>query len=284
MTLEGIKNKSKSTERLYHYTPFDSAIKILQGRTLLFGRLKDMNDINELYRPMVPNFNPDLPRENFERLYNNLKKEIGKYQQISLTVDDFQKGFNIPAMWGHYADKGNGVCLVFDKNKFIKSLGNGQKRHILFDGVSYTDEFSSTVFCQAKTDGSIVTLNDEEEKEYFFRKTKDWRYEQEFRVLVKTDSESREKLDFQDSLLAIVMHNAKSVALDQTVFDSIEFKIIEKIISSYNPVVPVLEHCVFFKETMLKTEEHTIWSSNPQNYDGYTHKAIEMADRELSKI
>lgn len=213
MTLEGIKNKSKSTERLYHYTPFDSAIKILQGRTLLFGRLKDMNDINELYRPMVPNFNPDLPRENFERLYNNLKKEIGKYQQISLTVDDFQKGFNIPAMWGHYADKGNGVCLVFDKNKFIKSLGNGQKRHILFDGVSYTDEFSSTVFCQAKTDGSIVTLNDEEEKEYFFRKTKDWRYEQEFRVLVKTDSESREKLDFQDSLLAIVMHNAKSVVL-----------------------------------------------------------------------
>lgn len=267
MCIEEIKQRFNNTERLYHYTPFDSAIKILQSRTLLFGRLKDMNDINELYRPMVPEFNPSHLFENNDKLYDNLDKEINKYQQISLTKDGRRFGFDIPAMWGHYANKGKGVCLVFDKKRLVNRLKGEQKRHLLYGKIVYTNSFFPTIICQTKADDSVIPLTRKEEKDLFFHKTKDWQYEQEYRVLIKSDSESREKLEFQDSLIAVVMHNAESVALDQTIFDSIEFQIIDKIISSYTQVIPVLEHCMFLQETLLKTEKHTIWSSNPINYD-----------------
>ena len=267
MNTEEIKKRFNSVEKLYHYTTFDSAIKILQSRTLLFGRLKDMNDINELYRPMVPDFNPNRQAGNNDRLYDNLDKETNRYQQISLTMDGRRYGFDIPAMWGHYANKGKGMCLVFDKNNFVNRLKGEQKRHLLYGKIIYTNDFSPTIICRTKADDSVIPLTKKEEKDLFFHKTKDWQYEQEYRVLIKSDSESREKLEFQDSLIAVVMHNAESVALDQTIFDSIEFKIIDKIVSSYTQVTPVLEHCMFFQETLLKTEEHTIWSSNPINDD-----------------
>lgn len=281
--IKEIKHRFNDTEKLYHYTTFDSAIKILQSRTLLFGRLKDMNDINELYRPMVPDFNPNRQAENNDKLYDNLEKEPNKYQQISLTMDGRRYGFDIPAMWGHYANKGKGVCLVFDKNKFVNRLKEEHKRHLLYGKIIYTNNFSPTIFCRTKTDDTIIPFAKKEEKDWFFRKTKDWQYEQEYRVLIKSDSESREKLEFEDSLIAVVMHNAESVALNQTIFDSIEFQIINKIIGSYNPAIPVLEHCTFVQERLLKTEGHTIWSTNRINYEGFTSKAIELVDEELSK-
>ena len=284
MYIEEIKQRFNSTEKLYHYTTFDSAIKILQSRSLLFGRLKDMNDINELYRPMVPDFNPNRQAENNDRLYDNLDKEINKYQQISLTMDGRRYGFDIPAMWGHYANKGKGVCLVFDKNKFVNRLKDEQKRHLLYGKIVYTDDFFSIIICQTKADDSIIPFTKKEEKGWFFRKTKDWQYEQEFRVLIKSDSESREKLMFQDSLIAVVMHNAESVALNQTIFDSIEFQIINKIISSYRPSIPVLEHCAFIQERLLITDGHTIWTSNPINDEDFASEAIEMIEKDKSVI
>lgn len=257
MCIEEIKQSFNNTERLYHYTPFDSAIKILQSRTLLFGRLKDMNDINELYRPMVPEFNPSHLFENNDKLYDNLDKEINKYQQISLTKDGRRFGFDIPAMWGHYANKGKGVCFVFDKEKLVNQLKNERKRHVIYGNVVYTDDFASTILCRTNDDDLIIPFNREEEKYLFFRKTKDWQYEQEFRVLIKTDSGSREKLEYQDALIAIVMHNADDTT---SIFDSLEFEILNKI---KEIDIPILEHRIWLDDTqLLSIDNKLIWSSN----------------------
>lgn len=66
-------------------------------------------------------------RERLEDIYQKRKEylcyaeeEMRKYQQLSFSQDrvvdgGHYLGFDLHTMWGLYADKGYGVCLVFDK-------------------------------------------------------------------------------------------------------------------------------------------------------------------------
>ena len=78
------KEEFYKTEKLYHYTSFEKALGILETNELWFGYLKDLNDINELYRPLFyEKLSPEIEKQ--------AKQEIGKYQQISLTRDEEMK-------------------------------------------------------------------------------------------------------------------------------------------------------------------------------------------------
>lgn len=86
---------------LFHYTRLESALKIITSNTLLFGNFETMNDISE------------VRREIFDE---KLEKEICLYKSISFTTDQNDpRGFAVDSLWGYYAEKGNGVCLAFDK-------------------------------------------------------------------------------------------------------------------------------------------------------------------------
>lgn len=261
MSIEDIQNKFNNTERLYHYTSFSSVLKILQSHTLLFGRLKDMNDINELYRPLAFFYHPNHDNRNNGDIHEKMKEDFYKYQQISLTMDGNRMGFDIPAMWGHYAQHGNGVCLVFDKNKLLSLLEEEKhRRHLVYDIVEYTKVYSPEINYDTDPNNNLIEFGEEKEKDFFFHKTDDWSYEQEFRLIIKSDSEGREKLDFKDSLLSIIMHNAESVGHEQSIFDSVEYETIERIVKN---LVPVLEHSVWCQNTQLTIREETIWESDP---------------------
>lgn len=260
MTIENIRNLFNNTERLCHYTSFDNAIKILQSHTLLFGRLKDMNDINELYRPLAFYYHPRHDNRNNDDIHEKMKEDYYKYQQISLTMDGNRMGFDIPAMWGHYAQNGNGVCFVFDKAKLITYLEEERRqRHIVYDDIKYTKDYSPEINYNTDPNNNLIVFSEEEEKDYFFHKTEDWSYEQEFRVIIKSDSDEREKLDFRDSLLFIIMHNAESVDHDQSIIDSIEHRKIQEIVGDY---IPFLEHGA----GILNYYGDEVWSSNPIDY------------------
>lgn len=261
MEIEEIRNQFNNSERLYHYTSFSSAMKILQSHTLLFGRLKDMNDINELYRPLAFYYHPRHDNRNNDDIHKKMKEDYYKYQQISLTMDGNRMGFDIPAMWGHYAQNGNGVCLVFDKAKLITYLDEEKRqRHIVYDDIKYTKDYSPEINYDIDPNNNLIVFGEEEEKDYFFHKTEDWSYEQEFRVIIKSDSDEREKLNFKNSLLSIIMHNAKSVGHEQTIFASIEHEKISKVAGND---IAILEHGIWFNNTQLTIREETIWESNP---------------------
>lgn len=101
------------TKRLYHYTKFQSAVKILDSMSLKFGSLDGMNDINERYRPLCI---PVSNETNIEAFSEEFYKQLSYVKQISLTRDIGKHyGFDIPAMWGHYAEMGEGVCFILDK-------------------------------------------------------------------------------------------------------------------------------------------------------------------------
>lgn len=105
-------------KRLYHYTSFNSFVKIWLTKTLKFGNIMDMNDIFE------SNFSSQchsIKDMEYMNLYHEEKKH---YKQISLTMDydSFIQGCMSPMMWGQYADKAKGVCIEFDYNKLMQHI------------------------------------------------------------------------------------------------------------------------------------------------------------------
>ena len=120
-----IKEQFEQTEKLYHFTKFDTALKIIESNRLRFGRLDNMNDIHENDKIVFADANNQYINEFPSEVLDTLHDEIYKYRQISLTAESEpgeKLGFNLHQMWGLYADKGEGVCLVFDNKELKKWL------------------------------------------------------------------------------------------------------------------------------------------------------------------
>lgn len=257
------KDEFYKIEKLYHYTSFEKALGILQTNQLWFGYLKDLNDINELYRPMF-----------YEKVTPEIEKmvqtELDKYQQLSLTRDSCRYGFDIPAMWGHYGDKGNGVCFIFNKDKLLNSLSTD----IYHDKVEYVrPDYSFSVFFRLK-DNVIEPFTREDINEFFFKKTCDWSYEQEYRLLVKTDEKGRYKLPLNDSLIGIAIRDARIEDELHNVTTSDKYNKLKKekeascLILNYGNFMGS-RHLQYLDDDVVKfgtTYDDTIWCSNDEIY------------------
>ena len=214
------------SENLYHFTTFESALKILLSNTLLFGKYRDMNDINESMRILYGG----LYNKNKIEELENKENEIEKYQQLSFTmdIDSINKGFELSPMWGHYADKGRGVCLVFDKNILISLLPQG----VQHGKIEYTNDTSN--FKDLEADNVL--------KEIFFKKFMDWKYENEYRIILTSNSLQRERLDIKDLLKGII-----------TLFDGDNKEMLKKL----NIEIPIFHYtCLAGHYSLISDNEH----------------------------
>ena len=208
----------REIDKLYHYTRLDSAIRIILTNHLKFGRLGDMNDVNEAYKRISYEYWSDVQTK-------DVQYELKQYRQISLTMDSSTyQGFDISAMWGHYAEKGKGVCLVFE------NIGKSLER---------------------------------KRKGFFFTKSSDWKYEQEYRIITKIDSGSDDLfLDFKDSLIAVVLQYADSYnnydPINDTIFSSFNFKLLDTIVKRN---MLILEKGDLFGDTNLRDREGDSFSN-----------------------
>ena len=120
---KSIRERFSEMTRLYHFTSFDSACKIIESKRLKFGKLSQMNDLVESNKMVFQRVVfGNLEEDNLNGMY--AEKEMHKYQQISFAQDRYvddriYEGFNLHPMWGLYADKGNGVCLVLIWSRWI---------------------------------------------------------------------------------------------------------------------------------------------------------------------
>ena len=239
----------RETEKLYHYTSFNSAIKIILLNKLKFGRLGDMNDINEAYKRISYECWSDINTK-------DVQLELSRYRQISLTMDSSNyQGFDISAMWGHYAEKGKGVCLVFDKRKLLKHLSTG----MYSSKVTYKRKFKGYVHINSE---NIEKSLERKRKCFFFTKSSDWKYEQEYRIITKVNDCSDDIFwDFKDSLIAVILQYADScknyVPVNDKVFSSLNFKILDKITERN---LLILEYADFFGECNLTDREAECFS------------------------
>jgi hypothetical protein len=219
---------------LFHYTNFESALKIIVTRSLKFGNFEDMNDIAE------------ANREVFGMVADNIiYKALSEYHSISLTLDNSsRRGFSIDPLWGHYAQKGNGVCLVFDKNTLYSSLKKQFGNNAIIAPIIYKSDYTGTVFTDGHTEDEVKKYIANYIDNIFFTKSVDWEYEHELRILVK---ESNEYFYFgEDSLIAVILCLPK--VWDYK--DSPEFKILKDIL----PNKPILRYTTRFGNRELLNE------------------------------
>lgn len=169
---------------LFHYTRFESCLEILDNLTLRpssFGGLNDMNEGN------VNNMNMN---ENFMVMYD-AEKFINERCRLLCFTQNYdiegygQEGTNHPAMWGHYADNSNGVCIVIDKEAFIK------KNQAILDSHFYRfDDVEYNIFNTPQDDKINYTAKSARDfikdnwKALFFLKHKDWENEDEHRLFI----------------------------------------------------------------------------------------------------
>lgn len=179
-------------EKVFHYTKYENALEILNSKCLKFGKLCVMNDINESYRPIFYTLNV---ADGYQRALD----ELSKYRQVSLTRDKkSRRGFDIPAMWAHYAEKGNGVCLVLDKKRLLPASCMWTSGN-----VKYISGYDGSILV---TGDDVQDFFEKNERVLFFSKTSDWAYEQEFRILSKVSGgDENLALPIGGALVALIL-------------------------------------------------------------------------------
>ena len=268
-----IKEQFEKTEKLYHFTSFDTALKIIESNHLRYGRLNNMNDIHENDKIVFVDANNHPTNKFPSDVLDELYDEIYKYRQISLTADDNEgdkNGFDLHQMWGLYADKGEGVCLIFDKKELEKGFGSAT----LHDRVSYDKTVDSYYISLSNTADKVSVEIREHANEIFFHKRREWEHEQEYRLLRRCPLATREEYLFLGHALKFVILSSRLHNLDEVLYfkkiKNIKDKI-EKTEKARNRGevgrIPVLVYGNGLLDYALCTEDGTeeLWNSN----DGY---------------
>ena len=219
--------------KLYHYTSFESFVKIWLSQKILLGSIENVNDFME-YKHTVEVNNPCcLP---LTEAFNDVRMS---FRQISFTLDDDQmEGFRNPIMWGQYANKGKVVCIEFDFNKLFL---NYKDKSDVFDGfVCYKDKLP-----KLPPINGIITRNDirryilRNKEPIMFTKFTVWDAENEYRIV----SDNISEIEIDNTISAVYLTSCLS---DECVF-------VEKLLENTN--VPVWTLCVttdmFFSQIQI---------------------------------
>ncbi len=199
----------ENTEKLYHFTNFEAACKILSSKTLRLSQMNSMNDVNESFRMIY---------SRSEGKCFSWSTTGAKYSQLSFSEDTVRTpGFlNLP-MWGYYADKGRGVCIVFDKNKVVEEL---QTQRFWHGKVKYVKRYDNDLIISSEKE------IDRRFRSVFFRKDNAWRHENEYRVVSK-DSSLKE-LNVEESIRWVIMYHLG----EESIYNTEEYKTLSRTLNS----------------------------------------------------
>ena len=158
------------------------------------------------------------------------EEQLQRIRQTSLSVDGEMRGFANPIMWGHYADRGEGICIVLDKEALIRKLEGNRGFH--YGLVTYEKDFNPDITIGKNPE--IYFL--EHMNDIFFKKSDCWKPEQEFRIIRWADN-SPAYVDISGCVIALVMCYARSHERQEVVFGSESYKKLQLLFPNY----PILE-------------------------------------------
>lgn len=216
-----------SGKHVFHFTKFESALRIIATQSLKFGRFENMNDIAEVKRDVYGMIPADT-----------ISNELAKYQSISLTLDKSpsHRGFYIDPLWGHYAQGGNGVCFVFNKDKLSQNVIEQFGKKAKIAPIQYLPNFSNAIFTEGDSKEAVEKYIEDYIEDIFFTKSLDWEYEQELRILIKEDGANEKHLYWGDALIAVILCLPKVVNYKE----SPEFRILKSML----PDTPILNYTI----------------------------------------
>lgn len=224
---------------LYHYTSFDSFVKIWLSQRLLFSPLSKMNDIQEKSVRCASPMANSIP---FLQAYARIRRE---YKQISFTMDydSYTKGCMSPVMWGHYADKCNGVCLEFDPEK-LSFPTNALHQPIRYKKVLKHYTTLPPYIKEIEDIDSFIRRN---ATSILFTKQAGWRSENEYRVVSKDDN----YMDISGAINAIYLTSFQSdecLMVERLVNGTVPVKFLDYTAALNNLSIPVLTDTKIIRE------------------------------------
>lgn len=223
----------KGDGALFHYTKMESFLKILEDLTLLpssFGKLNDMNEGNVHNMNMNKNFMVMYKAEKYIKEKCHLLCFSQNYDLCGLG----HEGTNHPAMWAHYAEDSNGVCIVIDKDAFVKKNKDVLDTHFYkFEDVEYNifnTPSDDKINFEAETPEEFIKSN---WKVLFFMKHNDWENEDEHRLFIM---DYDKKLSIDGCIKYVVL--GRKVFLDNTRLKSIIDKVVDPSLGCYRKFIP----------------------------------------------
>lgn len=243
------KQKNEMTyngNHIFHYTSLDAAIKIILSNSLRFGEFANMNDIAESYRDLLDNIDSQT-----------LRRILSEYRSISLTEDtsNSERGFAIDCLWGYYADKGQGVCLVFDKEKLLARYEQQYAcKGVPEDkSIKYIEDYQNLVIAKGNTEEEIRSYVDTHIFEIFYEKDSCWSYEKEIRLLTKSkDNDERCNLPFEDSLIAAII-----CVQSNDYKESEQYRLLSKLKDTYG--FGIYNYSIELGKRTLQMGDKTVW-------------------------
>lgn len=217
------------TEYLFHYTSIDTLINhILPTRQIRLSSFATVNDPKEYKTFILQPWrrDPKNHTETYSFLESEIWPEFKKRLKVMCLVAEPQKsseellnynnrGFVNSPLWHHYADKGEGVCLVFNKAYLIKTFKERFPLKSYHSPVAYkaiaANQQMTLDWAQMDMD-AIESIGIEEyvdmhimnfHKPMFFNKAPEWAYESEYRFIVTSENKF-EYLDIKGCLEGIV--------------------------------------------------------------------------------
>lgn len=138
-------NDFDTKKYLYHYTNFESALKILNTNTMLFSKIDNTNDPSEAKTKVIFSPNEVDYRECEKKIkiitdyfmeYNSSVQLLCLSMDMQLTEETKQeiisnmnhkdifynisgRGFALPRMWAQYGGNNKGVCFIVNKEKLL---------------------------------------------------------------------------------------------------------------------------------------------------------------------
>jgi hypothetical protein len=224
-----------------HYTRSDTALDlILKNNSLRLGPLYATNDPRETKSwsfAVGGTWSEDVPEglnlDELVKKYPDYNRIIRSGCRILCASEDTEKAFKLdihdrsygkPRMWAQYAGNHTGVCLIFDKTALHKdiqascgpreALMSGNVEYGDFFAVSNTRNFPRYMEAFSLSGNSIVTEGlepallrhrDAYSDVFFFQKNKDWEHENEYRSIIRGDSDIPIFIPIQNCLRAILL-------------------------------------------------------------------------------
>ena len=243
----------KNNRFLFHYTSFESAVKILASDSIRFGSFSDFNDVAENGKTIIGDGVDEDEEKNIQELFSH-------YYSISFTKDSkMARGFALETQWGYYGDNGRGVCLVLNKKTlrkaFRKQFG---KNAIKFDRIKYIHTRTATSFCgRREVNKEISRFNKECIEDLYFEKNRIWRHEKEYRMLIYSMSYPTYLLLNSDDIIAVITY-CKARSLDK-IPKNTEYKALLKIVGK-DKMFRLLDSMGAM--TIVNDSNQTVWTDS----------------------
>lgn len=180
-------NGEERYKRLYHFTSFDTFVKIWLYGKLLFGNVQKVNDLQEAHFPI------NTENKQHWAVMHKFRELRLNYKQISLCMDydSYIRGCMSTQMWAYYADKSQGICIELDFTKlhFPETCMHGIVKY-----KNVTNEV--TLDPNVSTSKDIQKFILKNKLKMFFTKQFTCKGENEYRIVSNSD----EALDISDAI------------------------------------------------------------------------------------